>query len=75
MWSLGSAPVFRMSVLSGMLLPGLLLMVVKAVYIQMMLQCLLVWTAFIRCLFADPKKNKNKHNAEMVKKKKKMTVR
>lgn len=33
---------------------GLLSVVVKAVYMQMMLQCLLVWMAFVRYLFDVP---------------------
>lgn len=34
----------------------LLSVVVKAVYMQMMLQCLLVWIAFIRYRLAEPRK-------------------
>lgn len=48
------SPVSWALVLSEMDLVGLLSVVVKAVYMQMMLQCLLVWMAFVRYRLAVP---------------------
>lgn len=54
--SVDSTPVVWTSMPAKLLL-GLLSVVVKAVYMQMMLQCLLVWIAFVRYRLAEPEKN------------------
>lgn len=54
-WS-EAKPVFCASMRSAKAFFGLPSVVVKAVYMQIMLQCLLVWIAFIWYRLAEPRK-------------------